>query len=148
MTEYLAKALATWLIAFFPLAEIYVAVPSAMAMGLDPLSAVAWSVFGNYVPVFVVYVAYSQILRIPRFGPWLERRASATVRDRLDRHGFWFVVLITPWIGVWIVALVVRLFGMDARRFFLSSFISIALYAIVIAAAISLGLEALGGASG
>lgn len=36
MIEYLTKAWATFLIGFVPVAEIYVAVPAGMAMGLDP----------------------------------------------------------------------------------------------------------------
>jgi hypothetical protein len=38
MIEYLTKAWATFLIGFVPVAEIYVAVPAGMAMGLDPIS--------------------------------------------------------------------------------------------------------------
>lgn len=40
MLEYLARAAAAWFVGFFPLAEIYVAVPAAMAAGLDDVSVV------------------------------------------------------------------------------------------------------------
>ncbi|MEO1165549.1 MAG: hypothetical protein AAFV98_17320 [Chloroflexota bacterium] len=35
MVEYIGKAFSAWFLGFFPLAEIYIAVPGAIALGLD-----------------------------------------------------------------------------------------------------------------
>jgi len=58
MVEYIAKAFAAWFIGFFPYFEIYVAVPAAIAMGLDYFSAVTWSVFGM-VGFWQLHACYS-----------------------------------------------------------------------------------------
>jgi uncharacterized membrane protein len=143
MIEYLAKALSVWLIGFFPLAEIYVAVPSGFALGLDPVSVVVWSVSGNYLPVLLIHFAYERVLRTPRLGAWLARSNSQRVKRLLDRHGFWFLALATPWIGVWIVAASVKALGMDARPMLLATFAGVLGYAIAIAVLIAGGMEAL-----
>jgi hypothetical protein len=54
-TDYWAKAISVWFIGFFPLAEIYVAVPAGIAMGLDTGSAVLWGSAGNYAPVLLLH---------------------------------------------------------------------------------------------
>jgi uncharacterized membrane protein len=68
MIEYLAKAWAVFLIGFMPVAEIYVAVPAGMAMGLDPISAVTWSVAGNWAPIPLLHLLYDQMRMVPRLG--------------------------------------------------------------------------------
>jgi len=42
--DYAWRAATAWFLGFAPVAEIYVAVPAALAMGLDPVSVVAWAV--------------------------------------------------------------------------------------------------------
>ena len=49
--DYVARAASAWFLGFFPFVEIYVAVPTAFAFGLDPSSAVVWPVLGNVTPV-------------------------------------------------------------------------------------------------
>jgi uncharacterized membrane protein len=141
--EYLVKGLATLFIGFFPLAEIYVAVPGGIAMGLSAISAVVWSVIGNYLPVPIIHVFYDKLIRIPKLGPWLLRRATPQVKATLDRHGSWFVFVVTPWIGVWIVAAVAKVFGMDKQRIFLVTFLSISAYAVACAALVVAGVDLL-----
>ena len=43
MWDYIALAFGAWFAGFFPLAEIYVAVPLALASGLDGVSTVFWA---------------------------------------------------------------------------------------------------------
>lgn len=141
MASYLAKALSVWFIGFFPLAEIYVAVPAGLAMGLDVVSTVVWSVTGNIAPVFLLHFGYEALARIPRIGRWLERLASPRLRETLDRRGGWFLLVATPWIGVWIVAASARLLGMRPDRILLYSSVSVVLYAIALTALISFGVD-------
>jgi hypothetical protein len=66
MLEHLASGWAVFLVGFMPMAEIYVAVPAGLAIGLSPASAVAWSVAGNWAPIPLVH-----------FNPTLPRGAQA-----------------------------------------------------------------------
>lgn len=139
MFAYFAKAFSVWFIGFFPLAEIYVAVPSGFALGLDPFSVVFWSVFGNFLPAVLVTSFYDKIAGRGRIGRWLQGLASEKLKQKLNSHGFLFTALLTPWVGVWVIAATVKLFGMKTRLFLQASFVGILIYAIVIAAIITLG---------
>lgn len=138
--EYAAKAAAAWFLGFFPFAEIYVAVPAARLMGLDPVSSVVWPVLGNWLPVPLILYAYEQLLRVPVLGRWLgpERRSQRFER-LVERHGAWLVVVITPWIGIWLVAATARVAGMSPRPLLLYSALSVVLYAVAIVVLIALG---------
>lgn len=139
MGSYLAKAFSVWFIGFFPLAEIYVAVPSGLALGLDPVSVVFWSVFGNFLPAVLVTSFYDQVAGKGRIGRWMQGLASEKVKLKLNNHGFLFTALLTPWVGVWVMAATVKLFGMDTRLFLKASFLGILIYAIGIALMLALG---------
>lgn len=139
--EYWLKALTVWMLGFFPLTEIYIAIPIGLGMGLDAVSTVLWGVAGNYAPVLLLHHSYGRLMRHPRAGTWLQRRHSPRLKRQMDKRGFWFVLLVTPWSGVWIMAVTVKLAGMHDRPFLLASFLSVAGYAIAIAAAIALGVE-------
>jgi uncharacterized membrane protein len=141
MAGYLAKALSVWLIGFFPLAEIYVAVPAGLAMGLDAISTVVWSTTGNIAPIVLLHYGYEALARIPRIGRWLERLSSPRLRETLDRKGGWFLLVATPWIGVWIVAASARLLGMRPDRILIYSAVSVVIYAIALTALITLGVD-------
>lgn len=50
--------------------------------------------------------------------------------------------MITPWVGIWVVAATAQALGMKRSVLLGFSLASIVLYALLIAAAIALGLEA------
>lgn len=146
MTDYFVAAATSWLVGFVPMLEIYIAVPVAVAMGLDYVSAVFWPSFGNFVPILLIALAFEQIRRIPRIGAWIERRASTRFQGMVNKHGAWFIVLVTPLIGSWAVAVTGVLLGIDRRQLIVFSAISILLYAIVIVALLAIGFD-IGGQS-
>ena len=141
MLEYAGLALGAWFIGFFPLAEIYVAVPAAMASGLDNLSVIFWTVLGNFTPAILIAYFYRQLMQIERVRNWLSRLTSDRVRNQVDRYGTWFVLLITPWTGIWVMAMTARFMGMNNTRFMISAFISILVYAVVLVLLIQLGIS-------
>jgi uncharacterized membrane protein len=141
MIEYIAAAATVWFLGFFPLFEIYVAIPAGTAMGLGPVSNVFWAVFGNYVPILLIHYGYEQLRRVTRVRDWLDRRSSIRFRHWLDRWGVWCVLVVTPWTGVWIMAATMKSLGMDSARFLLYSFISILIYAVALVALIELGIS-------
>ncbi|GAB4318002.1 MAG: hypothetical protein Kow00117_08230 [Phototrophicales bacterium] len=140
--EYLSKALMTWFLGFFPLAEIYVAVPAGMALGLSGLSVVVWSVFGNFLPILLIHYGYESLMRIEWINRWLTWLASDKAKARMDRYGIWAVLVLTPWIGVWAMSATAKAFGMNITRLMLAALVSIVVYAVVIVGLISLGLTA------
>lgn len=139
--NYVGKAATAWFLGFFPFFEIYVAVPSALALGLDRVSATLWPVLGNFTPVPLILFGYGQLMRIGRLRRWLEGRTSARFERLVERYGAPFILLITPWIGVWLVAATARALGMARRPLLIYSFISIAAYAVLITVGISFGIE-------
>ncbi len=141
--EYIIKAATAWFIGFFPLAEIYVAIPAAIATGLDDISVVFWSVFGNITPVILINYLYEWMLRFPRVGRWLTGLVSDKVKARINRWGMWFVLLVTPWTGVWVMAVTAKALGMSSRRFIPAAFVSVLVYAIVIVILLRAGITAL-----
>lgn len=141
MLEYFYKAISVWFIGFFPWAEIYVAVPVGFGLGLDIYSIVLWSVFGNYLPAVIIAGSYDKIAGYPRIGRWLSKFSSPKVRAKIEKNGIWTTIVFTPWLGVWVMAVTVKIFGMQTRPFLWASFISIFLYAVVLAVLIILGFN-------
>ncbi len=143
MTEYIAKAFAAWFIGFAPVFEIYVAVPAAIAMGLDYVSAVTWSVIGNYTPVILIHFFYERMIKNDRIRHWFKKLTLDRFEKKVDKHGAWFVLIATPWLGVWMVIVTMKVLKMNDNKLLLYSFISISVYAIAIAALIAAGVNIL-----
>ncbi len=138
--EYLLKAGSAWFVGFFPLAEIYIAVPSAVALGLDDVSVILWTVLGNFTPALLINFLYQQIMRIPRVASWLKRLISEKVQAQINRFGMWFVLLATPWTGIWAMAVAAKILRIRTGQFLLAAFVSILVYAVVILVLIRAGL--------
>lgn len=141
--EYLAKSFSVWFVGFFPLAEIYIAVPAGLALQLDPVSVVCWSVLGNYLPIVLVHIAYERLRARPAIGAVLDRCVRPRLKETLDRYGVWFLVIATPWIGVWIVAATMKALGVDGRLLLSSTFASVLGYATVLTVVLELGVHQL-----
>jgi len=141
VTEYLLKAWAVFLIGLVPMAEIYVAVPAGIAMGLDPLSSVTWSVAGNWAPIPLLHLLYDRLRAVPRLGEALDRLASERARARVEGGGFWFYLLVTPLIGTWALGVTVKLLRVRPATFLAPSFLSVLGFGLVIAAALATGIE-------
>lgn len=142
--EYLLKAGSAWFVGFFPLAEIYIAVPSAVALGLDDVSVILWTVLGNFTPALLINFLYQQIMRIPRVASWLKRLISEKVQAQINRFGMWFVLLATPWTGIWAMAVAAKILRIRTGQFLLAAFVSILVYAVVILVLIRAGLATFG----
>lgn len=141
MLEYATKAATAWGLGFFPFLEIYVAIPAAVAMGLDYVSVVFWCTFGNYLPVPLIVLFHQRLKRLPRVGPFLERLATGRGKRLLDQHGPIFVLLATPWIGIWAVAAAAQALGMHRGKLLACTFASVTAYAIALTLLIALGVD-------
>jgi uncharacterized membrane protein len=141
MAEYIFKAFSVWFIGFFPWAEIYVAVPAGIGLGLDIYSVIVWSVFGNFVPAVIITRSFDTLVRYPRVARIFEKFASPRARSRIERHGVKATLILTPWLGVWAMAATVKIFGMQSGPFLRASFVSILVYAVVLAVLIRIGVD-------
>jgi uncharacterized membrane protein len=144
IAQYITKALATWLVGFFPYLEVHAAVAAGMAMKLDPVSSVVWGVFGNFTPIPLLLWGYSHLMRIPQLRTWLlrmEQRGGQRVKHAFDRYGDWFLILMTPILGSWTIAVVAPITGIRPRRILLFSFLGIMLHGVVTAVAITSGMN-------
>lgn len=142
--QYLTKALTVWGIGFFPYFEVYAAVAAGMAMGLDALSSVVWGVLGNFTPIPLLLWGYSRLMRIPQLRAWLsrlEQRGGRKVKNAFDRYGAWFLILMTPILGSWTIAVVGPITGIHPKRILLFSLIGITLYGVATAGAIASGMN-------
>jgi uncharacterized membrane protein len=143
LTEYIVRASAAWFVGFFPLAEIYVAVPAALAAGLDPVSVVFWTVFGNFTPVLLIHFFYEQLIRLERIRRWFDKLVSEDLKAKLDRYSLWFILIITPWTGVWVMAVTAKVLKLEHRTLFVATLVSITVYAIALVVLIQSGISAL-----
>lgn len=125
MLDYLVIAFGAWFLGFFPLAEIYIAVPAALASGLDDVSVIFWTVLGNFTPVLLIGVSHRWLMQSERIRGWLSRLTSDKIRARVDRYGILIVLLITPWTGIWVMTMTARTLGMNPARFMVAAFVSI-----------------------
>ena len=141
MFEYAAKAFSAWFLGFFPLAEIYIAVPAAMATGLDDVSAILWSVTGNFTPALLIIGMGEALRKNAWINSKLDKMVSEKARSYIERWGNWFVLIGTPIIGIWAMALTAKLLNMNNRVFLITSLFSILLYAVVILVTINLGMS-------
>ena len=140
MFDYIWKAAVTWFIGFAPQFEVYIAVPAGIAMGMDYFSAVLWAVIGNFTAVPIVLTFFAQIRRISWLSNLIDRRYSEKNQERLNRYGPWFVVLATPMVGIWIVAVMARIAGMNHAVLLVSSLVSIIFYGVLVAVLLHFGI--------
>jgi uncharacterized membrane protein len=136
ISHYLTKALTTWSIGFFPYFEVYTAVAAGIAMKLDVVSSVVWAVFGNFTPIPLLLWSYSRLMRIPQLRVWLtkiKKHSGKKVKQAFDRYGAWFLILMTPILGSWTIAVVAPIIGIHPQRILLFSFIGITIYGLITA---------------
>lgn len=142
--EYLTKAFTTWSLGFFPYFEVYTAVAAGMALRLDPISSVIWSVLGNFTPIPLLMWGYDSLMRIPRLHAWflrIKRRRGQKLKQAFERYDIWFLIVMTSIVGSWTIAVLAPLIGIRPKRILLFSFIGITLYGVATAMAIHLGID-------
>lgn len=132
MVDYIIKAAITWLIGFAPTLEVYIAIPAGMALGIGTQSAIFWGVFGNFAAVPVVLIFFRTIARVHIIRTLMEKRLSETQQRRLHRWGPWFVLLMTPVTGVWVVVIAARIAQLNPVMILMCSFVSIAVCGLAV----------------
>lgn len=141
MLNYLGLSATAWFIGFFPMFEIYIAIPATMAMGLDTVSSIAWSGLGNFLPVPLIAFFYQLLAKSKRIKGWLDKLADSKYKHRIEKQGPLVVLLLTPVVGSWAVAVIANGVGMNKMKLFISAGGSILLYGIIIAVLTHFGID-------
>jgi uncharacterized membrane protein len=71
----------------------------------------------------------------------LDCLASERVKRKVEKGGFWFYLLMTPVLGTWGMGLALKLLQIPPHRFFLPTFLSVIIAAILIALLVVLGVD-------
>ena len=130
---------------FFPLAEGNFAVPTALALGMTPVSAVFFSVLGTTTQTMLVRGLSGWLLTVPRVARWWERCLAGRVGRLFARREVnWVVLLGIPWLGGLPTALGARLAGFTTARYVRWAVGGLVLHAATLALLIRLGLHAAG----
>lgn len=142
MFDYIWLAVTAWFMGFFPLFEIYLAVPTTMGLGLDIVSAVFWSWLGNFIVIPFIFYFYEWLTKFHKINKYFTKLENSKTSKKLRKGGFIVVLIGTPVFGSWTIGVAGRIIGMHRKRLFLSSAISIAVYGFLIAILTQLGIDA------
>ncbi|GLO64571.1 small multi-drug export protein [Oceanobacillus kimchii] len=141
MMEYIVLAATAWFMGFFPLFEIYLAIPVSMGLGLDMVSSIVWAWFGNFFAIPFIAYSYDWLTKFERIQRYFHKLTHSKTSQRLNKGGFMIVLIGTPLFGSWAIGVVGKVIGMDKKRLFLSSAISIGIYGILIGVLTKLGID-------
>ncbi|GAA0459820.1 small multi-drug export protein [Alkalibacillus silvisoli] len=141
MLEYIWLSFSAWFMGFFPLFEIYLAIPGAMAMGLDMGSAVVWASLGNFLAIPIIVFFYDQLSKVKRINKYFDKLSHSRFSHNIRKGSFMFVLIATPIVGAWAVAVLGKLFGMERGKLFFSSAISITLYGVLLGVLTEFGIN-------
>lgn len=137
----IAKYAAVVLLAASPVGELLVAIPTGVALGLNPVVVLAMVLVANYLPAQAIDLAFSLAQRHPRLVQLLQKFARPGVTRLLNRYGLLGVLVATPWVGVYTMVVALRLLGMGRVRLLAGVGVSLLLYGVVVAILATLGKE-------
>lgn len=141
MIEYISLSLTAWFMGFFPLFEIYLAIPSTMALGLDMVSSVVWSGLGTFIAIpFIVYF-FEFLARFQPINNFFQKLAQSKYSEQIRGKSFFFILVATPIIGTWTIGVVGKIVDVEKRSLFVASAISITIYGILIGLFTQLGID-------
>lgn len=139
--EIVSKELAVFLIAMLPLAELKVAIPYGMSMGMAPLHAALLGILGSMVPVPFILLMLRPVMA------WLKRTALGnktanhfTKRvmnksKRIKKYRvlglFLFVAIPLPTTGVWTGSAAAAFLNMRIKNALISIFLGNCCAAII-----------------
>ncbi len=84
---------------------------------------------------------YHLLSKFKRIKKWLNKLSNSKYKNRIENQGPLIVLLLTPIIGSWAVAVIANGIGMNKMKLFVSSGASILVYGIIIAVLAHFGVE-------
>ena len=141
LPQYLAAAASTWFIGFFPYFEIYVAVPAGFAAGLGWFDVFFWASLGNWMAIPFIDYGYSWLMRFQFMQTLSERSMGGKWERRIERHGAWLILFLTPAAGVWTIGIIAKALRYSRVKLWIYSAVSIWGTALVMALLMHMGIE-------
>lgn len=143
MIEYMSKFMIVWAVAFLPVSELFIAIPTGFALGLDSTSILVSTITGNILPILLIHFGFQQMMRIESVQRWLMRLATPKVQGLATRYGLWLILVGTPLVGVWAIGITAELTAINRRNVFLTALVSICIYSLGVTFAAVYGVEAI-----
>lgn len=125
-----------------PIGEILVAIPTGVALGMDPALAFIVAYLANLLPIVILlpFLDYFE-RRFPRFFNYFAKEGGRFRRRLEGRCGFIIMVLITPLIGVYAASVSSKLLKFGKKNSFILQSLSLAIYGIVETLGLYFGLQ-------
>lgn len=138
--KYIGAAFSTWFVGFFPYFEIYIAVPAGFAAGLNWFDAFFWASLGNWMVIPFVDICYEWLMRFKFMNKIAEKSLNGKWQDRIEKHGSWFILLLTPLAGVWTIAVIAKALKFNRAKLLIYSATSVWVTGLIIAILIINGI--------
>jgi uncharacterized membrane protein len=121
--------------------DVWVGIPTGLALGLSPILSGATSVAGGLVGVAFIGIGGERLQRWAYGRPWLSKRRKRV--ERLwNRYGIWGVALQAPiFTGVPLGTLIALGLGAPAKRLLFWMSVSVVLWGVVLTGAAVLGFS-------
>lgn len=145
--------LITGLLSLLPISELRGAIPYALAKGMSVPAAYLYCVALNamvgplvYLFLFSFHRLFSLMQWYRKFFDAIIRRARIQVQQKVDRFGYWgvmlFVAIPLPITGAYTGTLGAWILGLDAKRTFLAVLAGVMISGIIVSAVTYFGLGA------
>ena len=125
-----------------PIGEILVAIPTGVALGMDPALAFIVTYPANLLPIIILLPLLDYFeRRFPRFFNYFAKEGGR-FRKRLEgKYGYIIMVLITPLIGVYATSVSSKFLKFSKKNSFILQSLSLAIYGIVETLGLYFGLQ-------
>ena len=138
--KYIGAAFSTWFVGFFPYFEIYIAIPAGFAAGLNWFDAFFWASLGNWMVIPFVDICYEWLMRFKFMNKIAEKSLNGKWQDRIEKHGSWFILLLTPLAGVWTIVVIAKALKFNRAKLLIYSATSVWVTGLIIAILIINGI--------
>lgn len=130
--ETILKILIVGSIAANPFGELLIAYPAGLALGLDPLTAILASIIFNLLPIpFLLFSSKFVLNKLKRLKIWIEKRSKAYEKI-IKRIGFVSFIILTPFVGVYVTSISMKLLGYRNIHAFCLQTTSLIIYSILL----------------
>ena len=141
MISYLFGICTAIFLGFFPYFEIYLAIPTAMAAGVNWFDAFLWVSIGNWLVIPLIDTCYDWFLNF-KFMRKLEKGVSSSKWKKwIEKRGALIIFLLTPIVGSWTIAVAGKIINYDQKKLFILSAISIFVSSFIIALLTNYGIS-------
>jgi hypothetical protein len=138
--KYIGAAFSTWFVGFFPYFEIYIAVPAGFAAGLNWFDAFFWASLGNWMVIPFVDICYEWLMKFKFMKKITEKSLNGKWENRIEKHGAWVILLLTPLAGVWTIGVIAKALKFNRAKLWIYSATSVGITGLIIAILIINGI--------